>query len=82
MLDCSKLKTLVEDKLNVAEVIGFVSDRLQNIAGKGENAGYQHSILFPQYFQTAFSSGSLKVGIVRYRLLSNHSKNDQLDIRI
>ena len=48
----------------MAEMIGFVSKRLQNIVGKGENAGYQHFILFPQYLQNAFSSGPLKVGIV------------------
>ena len=63
-LDWSKLKTFSEDKLIVAEIIGFVPEMLQNIVGKGENAGYQNFILFPQYFQNAFSSGSLKVGIV------------------
>ena len=45
-------------------MIGFVPEMIQNIVGKGENAGYQNFILFPQYFQNAFSSGSLKVGIV------------------
>ena len=29
----------------------FVFDRVDNIVGKGENAGYQHFLLFPQYFQ-------------------------------
>ena len=38
--------------------------RVVNIVGKGENAGYQHFLLFPQCFQEAFYSGSLKVGIV------------------
>ena len=27
-----------------------VSDRVENIVGKGENAGYQHFLLFPQCF--------------------------------
>ena len=32
----------------------FVFDRVENIVGKGENAGYQHFLLFPQCFQKAF----------------------------
>ena len=28
-------------------------DRLENIVGKGENAGYQRFLLFPQCFQKA-----------------------------
>ena len=29
-------------------------DRQENIVRKGENAGYQHFLLFPQCFQKAF----------------------------
>ena len=29
-------------------------DKVENIVGKGENAGYQHFLLFPQCFQKAF----------------------------
>ena len=32
--------------------------------GKGENAGYQQFLLFPQCFQKPSVSGSLKIGIV------------------
>ena len=28
-----------------------VFDRVENIVGKGENAGYQHFLLFPQCFE-------------------------------
>ena len=38
---------------------------IENIVGKEENAGYQHFLLFPQGFQKASSSWSLKPGIVR-----------------
>ena len=41
-----------------------LSDRVKNIGGKGEKEGYQHFILFPQYFQKPSFSGSLKVGTV------------------
>ena len=30
-----------------------VFDKIQNIVGNGENAGYQHFLLFPQCFQKA-----------------------------
>ena len=51
----------------------FVLDKVENIMGKEENAGNQHFVLFPQCFQTAFSSGSLKVGIVCGKELKGHS---------
>ena len=37
--------------------------RVENIVRKGENAGYQHFLLFPQCFQKPSSPGSLEVGI-------------------
>ena len=42
----------------------FVLDSVENIVGNGENAGYQHFLLFPQCFQKPSFSGLLKVGIV------------------
>ena len=42
----------------------------ENIFGKGENAVYQHFLLFPQCFQTAFYPGSLKVELKK-RTLEN-----------
>ena len=42
----------------------FVLDRVENIVGKGENAGYQHFLLFPQCFQITFYPGLLEVGTV------------------
>ena len=32
----------------------FISDRVENIVEKGENAGYQHFLLFLQCFQVFF----------------------------
>ena len=34
----------------------FVFDRVENIVGKGENACYQHFLLFPHCFEKAFYS--------------------------
>ena len=64
ILDWSKLKALADGKINVTEKLKFVLRRVENIVGKGENAGYQHFLLFPQCFQKASFQGSLKVGIV------------------
>ena len=49
-------------------MIIFLLSSVENIVGKGENAGYQHFLLFPQCFLKAFSSGWLKVGIVWERV--------------
>ena len=48
--------------------MNFVLGIVENIVGKGENAGYQHFLLFPQCFQNASFPGSLKVGIVWKRV--------------
>ena len=42
----------------------FVFVQVENIVGKGENAGCKQFFLFPQCFQKPSSSGSLKVVIV------------------
>ena len=63
----TKFKGLADNKPNATKIIKMmicVFDRVENIVGKGGNAGYQHLLLFPQCFQKASSSGSLKVGIV------------------
>ena len=64
ILDWSKLKAFADDKIVVAEKLKFVLGRVENIVGKGENAGDQHFLLFSQCFQKASNTGSLKVGIV------------------
>ena len=64
LLDWSKLKAYADDKLNVTKKFKFLFGRVQNIVGKGENASYQHLLLFTQCFQQPFFSRSFKVGIV------------------
>ena len=48
----SKLKAFADDKINVTENLEFVLERIENTGGKGENAGYQHFLLFPQCFKS------------------------------
>ena len=45
------MKAFADEKMNVAEMMIYVFDRVENIVGKGENAGYQHFLLFEQCFQ-------------------------------
>ena len=64
ILDWSKLKAFADDKINVTEKVKIVLARVENIVGKGENAGYQHFLLFPQCFQKPSCPRSLKLGTV------------------
>ena len=70
ILECFKLKALnfADDNINVTETIKFVLGWIENTAGKGENAGYQHFLLFPQCFQKASFSRSLNLGLVWQRI--------------
>ena len=60
MIDWPNFKAFADNNSNVAKMAKLVFDRVENISGKGENAG----LLFPKYFQKFTFSGSLKVGIV------------------
>ena len=51
---------------------------VENILGKGENAGYQHFLLFPKCFQKPSSLGFLKVGILWERV----KESDCLDPKL
>ena len=45
------VKAFADDKLNVARMMNSLLEREENTVGKGENAGYQQFLLFPQCFQ-------------------------------
>ena len=49
------MKGLAYDMLNITHDIKFAFHRVEDIVGKGENAVFQHFLLFQQYFQKAFS---------------------------
>ena len=63
------MKAFADNKINGAEMMISHPDRVENIAGKGENAGYQQFFLFPQCFQKLSFSGLYKVGIVWYSII-------------
>ena len=63
-LDWTKFKAFAVDKSSVPRIMISEQDKVENMVGKGENAGYQHFLLFSQCFQKASFSGLLKVWIV------------------
>ena len=58
ILDWSKFKAPAYDNLYVAEMTTNVFDKVENVVGRGENAGIQHFLLFPQGFLKLSFSGS------------------------
>ena len=53
------------NKINVTQTLKFVLGGIENILGKGENAGYIPAFSpFPKCFQKPSSSGLFKVRIV------------------
>ena len=54
--------------MNLNENLKLVLGRVENIVGRGENAGYQHFLLFPKCFKKPSPSGSLKARIVGRRV--------------
>ena len=53
------MKPFADDKINVTQKLKFVLGRVENIVGKGENAGNQHFLLFAHKVS---STGSLQSG--------------------
>ena len=72
------MKAFADYKINTTEKLKFGIERVGNIVVKGENAGYQHFLFFPQCFRKASFSKSLKFLIVyqglnvHYDLLCNY----------
>ena len=64
ILDEYELKAFADDNFNVVQMSQYFYDRVENFMRKGENAGCQDFILFPQCFQKVSFPRSLKVRIV------------------
>ena len=54
----------------------FVFDRVENIVGKGENAGYQHFLLFPQCFENTSLQDTSK-GVIVWERVKEKSREDE-----
>ena len=55
-MDLTKLKSFADDLVDLAKMMRSIFDRIENMVEKGENAGYQHFLLFPQCFQNTVLS--------------------------
>ena len=74
------MKAKADDIYVVAKVIFLGGEGvlwwIENIVGIGENAGYQHFLLYPQYFQGAYFAGSLTIKFVsKIKALGDHNYN-------
>ena len=56
ILDWPILKVSADDNLNVTKMMISLYDKVGNIVGKGENASYQHFLLFSQCFQNTYTA--------------------------
>ena len=52
-----------------------VFDRVENIVGKGENAGYQHFLFFPQCFEKASFQDSSK-GVIVWEWVNHRQRTN------
>ena len=53
-LALSKLKAVADAELNVIQNNKNVFHKIENIVGRGENAGFQQLLRFPHYFLKYF----------------------------
>ena len=54
ILDVTKLEAFADNKLKVGKMMVSLFDRVENTVRKGENAGYQHFLLFPVFSKASF----------------------------
>ena len=52
-LEWSQLKAFAEKNIKVTEKLKTVLEKVENFLGTGENASYQHFLLFPQCLKKA-----------------------------
>ena len=55
ILDWTKFKAFADDKWNAIEKLKLVLGWVENMVGKGENAGFQHFLLFNYVFKRPLS---------------------------
>ena len=74
-MDLTKLKAFADDQINASQMTHSVLD---NIVGKGENACYQHFLLFHNVFNRLLSLGCLNLGLcgkeLRVKVSLKHSR--------
>ena len=69
ILALSQFNVFADENFDVAQLVQLFFDMVENIVGKGENAGIQHFLLFLQCFHSASFQGSLKVHVMEQRVI-------------
>ena len=66
MLALTEMKAFADDKFSIAKMMVSVFGKVENTVRKGENAGYQHFLLYFSHnsFKSYLSKGHEKPGIV------------------
>ena len=64
ILDWSKLRAFADDKINAAETLKFILGKGRKHCETRRKCWLHDFLIFPQCFQKAFFSSSLKVWIV------------------
>ena len=85
ILEWSKLKAFEDGKRNETEKLKFILGREENIVGKGENAGYQHFLLFPQmFFKASFLRVKNRTWVQsrKYALFRSHTFSQRTNFRL
>ena len=54
---CDQIQSICRGQFKFTRLTISFFDRVENMVGKGENAVYQHFLLFPQCFSQPFSFG-------------------------
>ena len=65
-----KMTAYADRHFILAQVVRFFCEIIENIMGKGENAGYQHFLLFPKCFEKDFLSRASKGVILSYKFMA------------
>ena len=67
--------------LTRGNILGFLSERMEIIVEKGENAGYQHFFLFKRRFQKPSLSGVVKFVLKSSNTFATAFLNDFLQVK-
>ena len=59
-----QIESICRQELNKPEIMNSVFNRTEIVVGNGENAVYQHFLLYPQCFEK-----SIIIGIVKFKVM-------------
>ena len=67
------MKAVADNKFKVIQVGKFFLDKMKNIVGREENAGYQQFLFYPQCLKWLFLQGCKKSRLCCKELTNSHT---------